>query len=114
MHEEKNLNWSTFAQVDMRVGTIIEAQPFPEARNPSFKLLIDFGPLGQLKSSAQITELYEAQSLIGQQVIAVVNFPAKQIANMMSECLVLGAVGNDKKVTLLCPERPTENGTKIG
>ena len=92
-------------KVDLRIGTIVAAEPFPEARNPSYRLRIDFGELGERKSSAQITDLYRADHLIGRQVVAVVNFPPKQIATMMSECLVLGAVGEDKVVTLLQPER---------
>lgn len=101
-------------EVEMRVGTILSADAFPEARNPSYLMEIDFGPLGIRKTSAQITQLYRLEDLIGKQVIAVVNFPPKQIANRMSECLVLGVVGANKEVTLLQPERPVENGLRIG
>ena len=112
--EEKTLEWSEFMKVEMRVGTIISAEEFKEVKNPAYKMVIDFGALGQRKTSAQITELYVAEELIGKQVIAVVNFPAKQIANMMSECLVLGGIGNNKEVTLIQPERKVDNGTRIG
>ncbi|MBL7809947.1 MAG: tRNA-binding protein [Saprospiraceae bacterium] len=108
------LSWEEFEKVDIRVGTILEVQPFDGARKPAFKLFIDFGPLGVKKSSAQITTLYTPESLLGKQVIAVVNFPPKQIANFYSECLVLGVVGAEKGVTLLQPERPVENGLRIG
>lgn len=110
---ENNLSWADFEKVDIRVGTIKEANNFPEARNPSYQLLIDFGAeLGVRKSSAQITNLYSREELIGKQVVAVVNFPKKQIANFMSECLVLGAV-DGKDVTLLEPNRSVENGLRI-
>jgi tRNA-binding protein len=107
------LTWDTFEKVDMRTGTIIEARIFEGARNPAYQLWIDFGPLGVKKSSAQITKLYSPEELIGKQVIAVVNFPPKQIANFISECLVLGVVGAEKDVTLLQPERQVENGLRI-
>lgn len=108
-----NLSWSDFEKVEMRVGTIIEANNFPAARNPSYQLLIDFGSeIGQRKTSAQITSLYKEEELIGKQVVAVVNFPKKQIANFMSECLVLGAV-EGKNVTLLQTDKDVENGLRI-
>jgi tRNA-binding protein len=105
--------WADFEKVEMRVGTVLAAEEFPEARNPSYKLTIDFGPLGVKRSSAQITALYQSADLVGKQVIAVVNFPPKQIASVMSECLVLGVVLPDKKVVLLQPERVVPNGTRI-
>lgn len=101
-------------KVEMRVGTIMEAEVFEKARRPAYKMMVDFGEYGQRKTSAQITKLYQPEELIGKQVIAVVNFPPKQIANIMSECLVMGAVGDDGEVTLLQPERPTKNGMRIG
>ncbi len=108
------LSWSDFLKVEMRVGTVIEVEFFKEARKPAYKMQIDFGDYGIKKTSAQITEQYNPKDLIGKQVIAVVNFPPKQIANIMSECLVLGAVGDNNLVTLLQPERKVENGLRIG
>ncbi|NIJ46171.1 tRNA-binding protein [Wenyingzhuangia heitensis] len=107
------ITWGDFSKIDMRIGTIISAEVFKEARNPAYKLIVDFGVLGHRKTSAQITELYKAEELIGKQVVAVVNFPPKQIANIMSECLILGGIENPGEVVLLQPERAMENGTKI-
>ena len=108
-----NLSWSDFEKVDMRIGTVIAIDDFPEARNPSYKLTIDFGEkIGVRKTSAQITELYNKEALLNKQVIAVVNFPKKQIANFMSECLVLGAVSG-KEVNLLQPNFKSPNGLRI-
>ena len=108
-----NLSWADFEKVEMHVGTVIEANDFPEARNPSYQLLVDFGEeIGQRKTSAQITTQYSKDELIGKQVIAVINFPKKQIANFMSECLVLGAV-EGKNVTLLQPNKQVKNGLRI-
>ncbi len=113
----EQISWQDFAKVKMHIGTIVDAEPFKEARQPAYKLQIDFGSeLGIKKSSAQITQLYSPQELIGKQVVAVVNFPKKQIANLMSECLVLGAVDSSSKgneVTLLTPDKPCSNGLKI-
>lgn len=109
------INWNDFEKIDIRVGTILEAKPFEKARNPSYKLVIDFGEeIGIKKSSAQITVLYQPEDIIGKQVIAIVNFPKKQIADFMSECLVLGAVGDNKEVTLLTVNLPSKNGIPIG
>ncbi|MEN7546709.1 tRNA-binding protein [Rapidithrix thailandica] len=109
------ITWTDFAKVDMRAGTIVEVQDFPEARNPAYKLFIDFGEeVGMKKTSAQITSLYQKEELVGKQVIAVVNFPPKQIANFMSECLVLGVLGKGKEVILLQPGKDVENGWKVG
>ena len=109
------INWQDFEKVEMRVGTIIEVNDFPEARNPAYQLKIDFGPaVGIKKSSAQITRRYSPGDLLNKQIVAVVNFPKKQIATFMSECLVLGAVGKDKDVVLLNPDHPVENGLRIG
>jgi len=107
------ISWNDFEKVEMRVGTVIEAAEFPEARNPSYQLRIDFGSeVGIKKTSAQITTQYNSQELVGTQVVAVVNFPKKQIGPFMSECLVLGAV-NGADVTLLKPTGPVENGLRI-
>jgi tRNA-binding protein len=106
------INDADFAKVDLRVGTIITAELFKEAKKRAYKLQIDFGPLGILKSSAQITKKYQPSELIGQQIIAVINFPKKQIANMQSECLVLGVVEDDN-VTLLQPQQSVQNGLRI-
>lgn len=108
------ISWNDFVKVDMRVGTIIEVNNFPKARNPAYQLTIDFGEnIGLLKSSAQITKRYAKEELLQRQIIAVVNFPKKQIANFMSECLVMGAVNNDD-VILLAPEAKVENGLRVG
>ena len=112
--ENKNIiSWSDFTKIEMRVGTILSAEIFKEARNPAYKMHIDFGDFGIKKTSAQITQLYTPKELIGQQIVAVINFPKKQIANLMSECLVLGALGDNKEVTLISPERGIKNGSKI-
>lgn len=110
----QTITWRDFEKIDMRVGTIISVKDFPKAKNPAYQLEIDFGPLGIKKSSAQITTLYSKEQLINQQIIAVVNFPKKQIADFMSECLVMGIYGDNKDVILLNPERKVENGRKIG
>jgi tRNA-binding protein len=111
---KNRLTWNEFMNVEMRIGTVISAEEFKEVRNPAYRLIIDFGEFGTKKTSAQITKLYDVENLIGKQVIAVVNFPPKQIANFMSECLILGGVGEDKEVILIEPERKVENGTRIG
>lgn len=108
------LTWEEFEKVDMRVGTIVEANDFPKAKKPAYQLILDFGELGMKKSSAQIVKLYNKEELIGKQVIAVVNFPPKQIANFISECLVLGIYNENKDVVLLQPDKKTENGCKVG
>lgn len=109
------ISWDDFEKIDIRVGTILEAKVFEKARKPAYQLLIDFGnELGIKKSSAQITTLYEPPALIGRQVIAVVNFPPKQIANFISECLVLGVYNSKGDVVLLHPDLPVTNGNKIG
>jgi tRNA-binding protein len=109
------INWADFEKVEMRVGTIINADIFEKAKKPAYKLEIDFGEFGVKKSSAQITKLYKTEELIGRQVIAVVNFPPKQIADFLSECLVLGVVQNssEQEVILLKPERKAINGSRI-
>ena len=107
------ISWNDFEKVEMRTGTIISVNDFPKARKPAYKLKIDFGELGIKQSSAQITELYSKEDLIGRQIIAVVNFPPKQIADFMSECLVLGVVDGNNPVVLLQPERKVKNGLRI-
>lgn len=115
MTVKPEISWEDFEKIDIRCGTIISANDFEKARNPSYQLEIDFGDLGTRKSSAQITSLYRKEELIGLQVLAVVNFPKKQIANFFSECLVLGVYGEDKKeVTLLTPSLPVKNGMQVG
>ncbi|TWF44955.1 tRNA-binding protein [Chitinophaga polysaccharea] len=110
----ETITWPDFEKVEIRVGTILEAKDFPKARNPAYQLLIDFGPeLGLKKSSAQITALYQKEDLVGMQIVAVVNFPPKQIANFISECLVLGVVGSNKEVVLLQPDKNVKNGQRI-
>jgi tRNA-binding protein len=111
---EKNLSWHDFEKVDIRTGTIVQAEVFAEAKKPAYKLHIDFGPLGIKKTSAQITVLYSTEELIGKQVVAVVNFPDKQIANIQSECLILGALGDNKEITLLTLDKAVKNGLRIG
>ncbi|KJD33434.1 tRNA-binding protein [Tamlana nanhaiensis] len=106
------ITFEDFTKVDLRVGTIIEVNDFPEARNPAYQLHIDFGDLGIKKSSAQITTLYTKEDLLQKQIVAVVNFPKKQIAKFMSECLVVGAV-NGKDVMLLNPEHKVKNGSIV-
>jgi tRNA-binding protein len=108
------INWEDFKKIDIRVGTIIEANDFPKARKPAYKLKIDFGEAGIKQSSAQITIYYQKEELINRQVIAVINFPAKQIADFVSECLVLGVYDENKDVILLQPGQPVKNGMKIG
>jgi tRNA-binding protein len=108
------ISWSDFEKVDMRVGTILEVNDFPNARKPSYQLTIDFGEWGIKKSSAQITALYKKENVVGRQVIAVVNFPVKQIANFFSECLVLGVYNENSDVVLLQPSLQVKNGCKIG
>ena len=111
---EQNLSWSDFEKVEMRVGTIVEVGDFPAARKPAYQVKIDFGrEVGYRKSSAQITKRYSKEDLIGKQIIAVVNFPKKQIGNFMSECLVLGSV-NEDDIVLLTSDLKVENGLRIG
>ena len=108
------ISWSDFEKIDIRTGTIIEASIFEKAKKPAYKMKIDFGEEGIKNSSAQITVLYSVNELIGKQVIAIINFPPKQIADFMSECLVLGVYDENNDVVLLMPDKPTGNGRKIG
>jgi tRNA-binding protein len=107
------VSFDEFQQLDLRVGTIIKAENFPEARKPAYKLVIDFGALGTKNSSAQITDLYSPEKLQGRQVIAIINFPPKKIAGFISECLVLGAIGDNGKVVLLATNAEINNGSQI-
>ncbi len=114
MDPVNQISFSDFLKVDMRVGRIVTAEEFPRARKPAYKLTIDFGDLGQKRSSAQITDLYKAEDLIGRYIIAVVNFPRKQIADFMSEVLVLGASEEgSSEIVLLKPDRELKPGSKI-
>ena len=109
------INWQDFEKIEMRVGTIIDVKDFPEARKPAYQLVIDFGPkIGILQSSAQITKRYVKATLLHKQIVGVINFPKKQIGKFMSECLVLGAVGEEDDVILIHPETKIENGLRIG
>jgi tRNA-binding protein len=108
------IGWADFEKVDMRVGVVLDAQPFPEARRPALKLRIDFGELGVKRSSAQITDHYAPATLVGRRVIAVVNFPPKQIGPFVSEVLVLGAYNEHGHVILLRPDQDVAPGSKIG
>lgn len=108
------ISWEDFEKLDIRTGTILSATDFPKARNPSYQLEIDFGHIGIKNSSAQITDLYKKEDLIGKQIIAIVNFPKKQIANFFSECLILGIIGENKEVTILSTTLPVKNGLSIG
>jgi tRNA-binding protein len=108
------ISWADFEKIDIRVGTILSAEPFPRAKKPAFQLTIDFGPLGIRKSSAQITHHYCTEQLKGEQIIAVINFPPKNIAGFQSECLVLGVYDEANQVVLLEPKSAVTNGQKIG
>ena len=108
------ITWDDFSKIDIRAGTITEVTEFPKAKKPSYQLKIDFGELGIKQSSAQITSFYNKEELLGKQVIAVVNFPVKQIANFFSECLVLGVYTDENDVVLLQPGRQVQNGWKVG
>ncbi len=108
------ISWDDFAKIDIRCGTVVEVRDFPNARKPAYQLTIDFGELGMKQSSAQITKHYTKEHLIGRQILAVVNFPKKQIANFFSECLVLGVYDDNNDVILLQPERSVKNGQPVG
>jgi tRNA-binding protein len=110
----ETISWNDFEKVELRIGTILEANDFPEARKPAYQLTINFGKeIGIKKSSAQITKRYSKEDLVGKQIIAVVNFPKKQIGKFMSECLVLGSV-NEDDIILLTSDKKVENGLRIG
>ena len=108
------IDWGDFEKIDVRAGTILEVNDFPKAKRPAWQLTIDFGDSGIKKSSAQITDFYGREDLVGRQVLAVVNFPPRQIANFFSECLVLGVYTDKKEVVLVVPDRKVSNGWKVG
>lgn len=108
------ITWDDFTKIDIRAGTITEVRDFPKAKKPSYQLIIDFGESGIKQSSAQLTSFYTKEELVGKQVIAILNFPPKQIANFFSECLVLGVYTDKNDVVLLQPDRAVENGWKVG
>ena len=109
----ETIEWSDFEKVELRAGTIVAVEAFPEARKPAYKLTVDFGELGTRRSSAQITALYSMAELIGRQVVAVVNFPPKRIAGFVSECLVTGFADAKGDVALISPTHPVPNGAKL-
>lgn len=109
----ETISWIDFEKVSLRVGTILEVMEFPKARKPAYKMKIDFGPLGTKMSSAQITRHYTAEELVGRQVVAVINFPEKQIADFMSQCLVTGFEDANGDIVLASVERPVPNGSKL-
>ena len=110
----KTIQWSDFEQVELRIGSIVDVQEFPQARKPAYKVTADFGEqIGVLKASAQITDLYTPEDLLGKQIVGVVNFPAKQIGPFMSQFLLTGFLQKDGAVVIAQPERPVENGLKL-
>jgi tRNA-binding protein len=108
------ISWDDFEKLDIRVGTIREVSDFPKAKKAAYQLIIDFGELGIKKSSAQLSDFYKKEDLLGLQIVAVVNFPPRQIANFYSECLVLGVYTDKKEVVLIKAERKVQNGWKVG
>nr|WP_290649575.1 tRNA-binding protein [Aquisalimonas sp.] len=111
----QTIDWDHFQAIALHAGTITHAEPFPEARRPAYKLTVDFGPdLGIRRSSAQITDHYSTDDLVGRQILAVVNFPPKQIGPMRSECLVTGFYSEDGGVVLAVPDKPVQNGARLG
>ena len=109
------LTWNEFQKIELRAGTIVAVDEFPEARKPAWKLTVDFGKeIGVRRSSAQITDHYEEKDLLGKQVLAVINFPPKQIGPFMSECLVTGLIQDDGSVVLAVPDKPVANGVRLG
>ncbi|MCB0322252.1 MAG: tRNA-binding protein [Bdellovibrionales bacterium] len=109
----EKISWAEFEKVELRVGTILEAKEFPQARKPAYQLVIDFGEFGILRSSAQITEHYRAEELVDRQVLCVINFPEKQIANFFSQCLTTGVLDSENRVVLLSPDKKVPNGSRL-
>ena len=110
-----SISWTDFEKVELRAGTVVKVEEFPEARKPAFKLLIDFGQeIGTLGSSAQIKDLYSLEEILGRQVICVVNFPPKQIGPFVSDCLVTGLYQEDGSVVLAVPDKKVKNGARLG
>ena len=109
----EEISWGDFERVELRVGTVMDVEEFPEARSPAYKLLVDFGEAGVKKSSAQITRLYEREELVGRQVIGVLNFPRKQIGRFFSEVLITGFADENGAIVLAVPERPVPNGSRL-
>lgn len=109
----ETISWKDFEKVELRVGTIVAVHDFPEAKKPAYKLEVDYGEFGIKKSSAQLTKLYKKEELIGRQVLGVINFPPKQVANMMSEALVTGVICDEGEVVLVSPDRKVKNGLKL-
>jgi len=109
----ETIAWADFERVELRVGTIVAVEDFPEARKPAWKLTVDFGPLGSRRSSAQITTLYTREDLIGRQVLAVLNFPPKRIGPFVSEVLVTGFARKDGAIVLVGPDQPVPDGTRL-
>jgi len=111
----ETLSWGDFEKVELRVGTVVKAESFPEARKPAYKLTVDFGPeIGERRSSVQITLHYTLDELVGRQVVGVVNFPPKRIGPFLSECLITGFYREDGSVVLAVPDKPVPNGAKLG
>ena len=109
------ISWSDFEKIEMRIGTILSVNDFPEAKKPAYQLTIDFGSeIGIKKTAAQITKRYTKNDLLNKQIVAVINFPAKQIGKFMSECLVLGSIGNENDIVLLSSDIKVENGLSVG
>ena len=110
----ETISWSDFEKVELRIGTVIKAEDFPEAKKPAYKLWIDFGDgIGVKKSSAQLTVLYKKEEVLGKQVLCCINFPPKQVANFISECLTCGFIGDNGEIALAIPERKVKNGAKL-
>ena len=113
-NQSARISWADFEKVEIRIGTVLRTEDFPEARKPAYILHVDFGPeVGVLKSSAQITDLYTREELVGRQIVAVTNFPPRQIGPIMSECLVTGFYQPDGAVVLAAPERPVPDGSRL-